>query len=67
MDEEAPSEEELNEADDSRAAAKGVDDNGSTEVVALEKANLIVLMTQSNLQKLMILLRLLLNLQILWY
>ena len=42
VEEEAPSEEELNEADDSRgAASKGVDDNGSTEAVAMDKAGLI--------------------------
>ena len=42
IEEEAPSEEELNEADDSRgAASKGVDDNGSTEAVAMDKAGLI--------------------------
>ena len=40
-DDEAPSEEEINESDDERgASAKGVDDNG-TEAVALEKAGLI--------------------------
>ena len=52
MDEEAPSEEELNEADDSRgAAAKGVDDNGSTEAVALEKADLIDLDDPEQIKK----------------
>ena len=41
LEEDAPSEDEINETDDSRqASAKGVDDNGS-EAVALEKAGLI--------------------------
>ena len=40
--EDAPSEDELNEVDDERqASAKGLDDNGSKEAVALEKAGLI--------------------------
>ena len=53
MDEEAPSEDELNEADDSRgAAAKGVDDNGSTEAVALEKAEIIDLDDPEQVEKL---------------
>ena len=40
-EDEAPSEEEINESDDERgASAKGVDDNGS-EAVALEKSGLI--------------------------
>ena len=51
-EEDAPSEEELNEADDSRgAAAKGVDDNGSEEAVALDKAGLIDLDNEDQLAK----------------
>ena len=52
IEEEAPSEEELNEADDSRgAASKGVDDNGSTEAVAMDKAGLIDLDNEDQLAK----------------
>ena len=52
QDDEAPSEDELNEADDSRgAAAKGVDDNSSSEAVAMDKAGLIDLDDQDQLAK----------------
>ena len=52
QDDEAPSEDELNEADDSRgAAAKGVDDNSSSEAVAMDKAGLIDLDDQEQLAK----------------
>ena len=51
-EEDAPSEEELNESDDSRgAASKGVDDNGSTEAVAMDKAGLIDLDDEEQLGK----------------
>ena len=51
-EEEVPSEEELNEADDSRgAAAKGVDDNSSSEAVAMDKAGLIDLDDEDQLSK----------------
>ena len=52
QEDDAPSEDELNEADDSRGAAtKGVDDNSSTEAVAMEKAGLVDLDDQDQLAK----------------
>ena len=42
----------MNESDDSRgAASKGVDDNGSTEAVAMDKAGLIDLDDEEQLGK----------------
>ena len=52
VEDEAPSEEELQEQDaDQAAAAKGVDDNGSEEAVALDKAGLIDLNDPEKLEK----------------
>ena len=52
VEDEAPSEEELQEQDaEQAAAAKGVDDNGSEEAVALDKAGLIDLNDPEKLEK----------------
>ena len=52
VEDEAPSEEELQEQDaEQAAAAKGVDDNGSTEAVAMDKAGLIDLNDPDKLEK----------------
>ena len=52
VEDEAPSEEELQEQDaEQAAAAKGVDDNGSSEAVALDKAGLIDLDDAEKLEK----------------
>jgi hypothetical protein len=52
IEDEAPSEEELQEQDaDQAAAAKGIDDNGSSEAVALDKAGLIDLNDPEKLDK----------------
>ena len=52
-EEEAPSDDSLNEVDDDRHIRKGLDDNGSKETLALEKAGLIDLGDENNLEKLM--------------
>jgi hypothetical protein len=52
IEDEAPSEEELQEQDaEQAAAAKGIDDNGSSEAVALDKAGLIDLNDPEKLKK----------------
>jgi hypothetical protein len=52
IEDEAPSEEELQEQDaEQAAAAKGIDDNGSSEAVALDKAGLIDLNDPEKLDK----------------
>jgi len=52
IEDEAPSEEELQEQDAEQAAtAKGIDDNGSSEAVALDKAGLIDLNDPEKLKK----------------
>ena len=52
VEDEAPSEEELQEQDaEQEAAAKGVDDNGSSEAVAMDKAGLIDLNDPDKLDK----------------
>jgi hypothetical protein len=51
-EEEAPAEEEINEEDDERqAASKGVDENSSSEAVALDKAGLIDLDNPEQLEQ----------------
>ena len=52
MEDEAPSEEELQEQDARQAAAaKGIDDNGSAEAIAMDKAGLIDLNDPEKLDK----------------
>jgi hypothetical protein len=51
-EEDAPSDDELNEVDDDRQAnAKGLDDNGSKETIALEKTGLIDLENEDQAAK----------------